>query len=115
MREKGVKDDTKIFGLSNWKKKLLSMELGEAMKGKINILILDMFYLGSQSEIQVNLLIYLDIQVWSSRQILAADINLWSLEIDNINSYEAEITKALSVHKEQRTKNWIPILRTGVK
>lgn len=105
MREKGIKDDTKIFGLSNWKKTLLSIEMGEAMKEKINILILVMFYLGSQSEIQVNLLIYLDIQVWSSRQTLAADINLWSLEIDNINSCEAEITKALSVHKEQRTKN----------
>ena len=30
--KKGVKDDTKIFGLNNWKKKLLSTEMGKAMK-----------------------------------------------------------------------------------
>lgn len=34
MRKKGVKDDIKIFGLNNWKKKLPSTEMGKAMKGE---------------------------------------------------------------------------------
>lgn len=32
--KKGVKDDIKIFGLNNWKKKLLSTEMEKAMQGE---------------------------------------------------------------------------------
>ena len=49
--------------------------------------------------------VHLDIQVGSLKETLAVDVNIRSLEIGNINGYEAEITKTASVHKERRTKN----------
>lgn len=37
----------------------------------------------------------LDTQVWSLRRTSADDINLGSLDIENFNSYEAEITQGV--------------------
>lgn len=74
---KGSQRLHQYFWLEQIKKGVaLNSRGGSCGGGEIKILILDMLCSRCVSEIQGNMLIHLDIQVWSLREVFSADINL---------------------------------------